>query len=256
MSGTTLQKIFAAVLVAGIIAMLAGFVAKRVVHVEAPEKNAFPIEVTEAAEGGPAAAAGPEPILALLAGADVAKGEAVSKACAACHDFTKGGANKVGPNLYNIINNHHAHAEGFAYSEAMVAVKDQTWGYQEMNAFLWSPQKHIKGTKMTFAGLKKPADRANIIAWLRTVSDTPAPLPTEAEIAAEAPKEEAAADAAKTGDVAPEDTAKVTPEGKTPAEANPAAAKGSDGPAKDAPVKGAAPAAEKEAVKQAPAKAE
>jgi len=181
------NKIFAAVLVAGILAMLSGFVAKKVIHVEAPEEDAYRIEaMAEGGAGGAAVEAVAEPILALLATADVEKGQNTGKACAACHTFNKGEPARVGPNLFNVVNGPHAHMEGFAYSDAMKAMHDKTWGYGELNTFLWNPKKHIPGTKMVFAGLKKPQDRANVIAWLRSLSDSPAALPSDSAIAAEA----------------------------------------------------------------------
>lgn len=197
MSGMEFNKLFAAILVAGILAMLSGFVAKKVIHVEDPEENAFHVEAMAdaGAGGGAAAEAVAEPVLALLAKADVEKGKGIAKACAACHSFGKGEAARVGPNLYGIIGNRHAHAEGFAYSDAMQALHDKTWDYAELNMFLWNPKKHIPGTKMVFAGLKKPEQRADVIAFLRSLADSPLPLPTDAQIAAEAPKEEAAAPA-------------------------------------------------------------
>lgn len=196
MSGMDFNKLFAAILVAAIIAMFAGFIARETVQAERPEKNAFSITVTEVSgAGGAAAASKPEPILALLASADPAKGESAGKACAACHSFGKGEPGRVGPNLYGIVNNKHAHAEGFAYSDAMKALHDKTWTYAELNGFLWNPAKHIPGTKMTFAGIKKPEQRADVIAWLRTLADSPAPLPDQSAIDAEA-AENAPAEAA------------------------------------------------------------
>lgn len=191
MSGMEFNKLFAAILVAGILAMLSGFVSKKIVHVEDPVENAFKIQVAEAAEGaGAAVEAVAEPILALLATADVAKGQSVAKVCAACHTFNKGEPSRVGPNLYGIVGSKHAHMEGFAYSDAMKALHDKSWTYADLNAFLWNPKKHIAGTKMVFAGMKKPEDRAAVIAYLRSLADSPAALPTEAEIAAEAVKVE------------------------------------------------------------------
>ena len=191
MSGMEFNKLFAAILVAGILAMLSGFIAKKVIHVADPEKNAYHVEVAEdAGAGGAAAEAVAEPILALLAEADVAKGEGIAKACAACHSFGKGEAARVGPNLYGIVNNKHAHQEGFAYSDAMSALHDKTWTYQELNVFLWNPKKHIPGTKMVFAGLKKPEQRASVIAYLRTLADSPAALPSDDDIAVEAVEDE------------------------------------------------------------------
>jgi len=182
------NKVFAAILIAGILAMLSGFVAKKVIHVEAPEEDAFKIEglADTGAAGGAAVAAGPEPILALLASADAAKGENFAKACAACHTFAKGENAKVGPNLYGIVNNHHAHMEGFAYSDAMTALKDKQWNYAALNEFLFNPKKAVNGTKMVFAGIKKPQDRANVIAYLRSLSDSPAALPSDSDVKAEA----------------------------------------------------------------------
>ncbi|HEY8963790.1 MAG TPA: cytochrome c family protein [Alphaproteobacteria bacterium] len=198
------NKLFAAILIAGILAMLSGFVAKKIIHVEAPEENAFKIAALEegAGAGGAEAAAGPEPILALLASADATKGQNFAKACAACHTFNKGEPARVGPNLYGIVNNHHAHMDGFAYSDAMTALKDKTWTYAEINEFIYNPKKHIPGTKMVFAGIKKPQDRANVIAYLRSLADTPAALPSESDIKAEevstAPAEDEKTDTAKS----------------------------------------------------------
>jgi cytochrome c len=196
------NKLFAAILVAAIVAMLSGFISREVVNAEAPEENAFKVAVTEGAgTGGAAAVAKAEPILALIKDADVSKGEGISKACAACHSFGKGEAARVGPNLYGIVGNKHAHMEGFAYSDAMKALHDKTWTYEELNEFLYAPAKHIPGTKMTFAGIKKSDQRADLIAWLRTLADSPAPLPSDAEISQEQKDLGApAADAAPAGD--------------------------------------------------------
>jgi cytochrome c len=191
------NKIFAAVLVAGIVAMLCGFVAGIIVHPAKPhgdDKIAIDIDTSalEAAASGNAAPTGPEPILALLATADAKRGEALAKACLACHGFDKGGLNKVGPNLWGIVNGKKAHINNFAYSAVIMdqAAAGQKWTYQNLSAFLYKPAAYAKGTKMSYAGLKKPQDRADMIAYLRTLADAPTALPSEAEIAAEAPKEE------------------------------------------------------------------
>jgi cytochrome c len=185
------NKILASILVAGIVAMLAGFVAKQVVHPAVLEKTVLDIDTSalEAAQsGGAAAPAGPEPILALLAKADAKRGESLAKACLACHDFSKGGPNKIGPNLYGIVNNKKAHMPDFAYSDAIkdMSAKGEHWDYKSLGAFLFKPQAYAKGTKMTFPGFKKAQDRADVIAYLRTLADAPAPLPSATDIAADA----------------------------------------------------------------------
>jgi len=180
MNSFEINKIFGAVVLAGLVAMLAGFTAGKVVSPEHLEENVYKVEgVVAASSTGTAAPAAAviEPVSALLAGADVAKGQASVKVCAACHDFTKGGPNKVGPNLYGIIGAPHAHAEGFAYSNAMKALHDKTWDYEALNTFLANPKAAVPGTKMAFAGFKNVQDRANVIAYLRTLADSPKPLP-------------------------------------------------------------------------------
>lgn len=163
------NKILAAILVAGIIAMLAGFVAHLVVHPHALEENAFKIEGVVAAMPGNATAAPAEaePINDLLVTANATQGEKISKVCASCHTFDKGGPHRVGPNLSGIVGAKHAHAGDYAYSDAMKA-SSGNWDTDSLNKFLWSPKKFIPGTKMSFAGLKKPEDRAALIKWLQT----------------------------------------------------------------------------------------
>jgi cytochrome c len=113
----------------------------------------------------------------LLAKASAENGQAIAKKCMACHDFTKGGPNKVGPNLWGIVGNKVAHlGDGFAYSDAMKN-HGGTWDYDNLNDFIAHPNVHIKGTKMAFAGLKKPEERADVLAWLRQQADSPVPLP-------------------------------------------------------------------------------
>jgi len=175
-----LNKIFGAVVLALLVGMLSAFAADLVVEPEQLEKPAYVVAVADDSAGTAQAAAaptGPEPVATLLASADVAKGQALTKACAACHNFEKGGPNKVGPNLWGIVNNVHAHAEGFAYSEAMKAKHGDKWDYEALNAFLYKPKAAVPGTKMAYAGLSKTEDRANLIAYLRPLSDSPAPLP-------------------------------------------------------------------------------
>ena len=148
-------------------------------HAEAPEKPGFAVEVAEAAgTEAPAEDAAPAVSLGtLLASADAAKGQAAFKACAACHDVSKGGPNKVGPNLWGIVGRNHGVHEGFAYSDAMAALKDKPWSYEALNEFILAPKQAVPGTKMAYGGLKKDADRANRLAYLATLSDAPVPFP-------------------------------------------------------------------------------
>ena len=106
----------------------------------------------------------------------IEKGQKLFKKCGTCHNYEKGSANKVGPNLWNIINRPKASINGFAYSKALVEIGGE-WSYEELAEFLYKPKKYAKGTKMNFAGLKKVNDRANLVLFLRAQSDNPIPLP-------------------------------------------------------------------------------
>jgi cytochrome c len=171
------NKAFAAVLTAGISFMVAGLVGGLVVHPHRLEKPA--IETGEVvAAAAPAAPAALDPIGPLLANANVENGRTIaSRACAACHTFTEGGRNAVGPNLYGVVGGPHAHREDFNYSPAMKALHDKTWDYEALNAFLNRPAAAIPGTRMAFAGLNQTQQRADVIAYLRSLSATPQPLP-------------------------------------------------------------------------------
>lgn len=181
------NKLAAAVLTAGLLFYVAMFATEILYHPHELAENAVPIEVAESAAPAAeeAAPAGPEPILALLADADVAAGEKITRRCTSCHGFDQGGAAKVGPNLYNVVGGPKAHMEGFAYSSALQDMHNETWTYAKLNHFLYNPKDYVPGTKMNFAGLKSAKDRADLIAYLRTLSPDPIPLPTPEEIAAE-----------------------------------------------------------------------
>lgn len=173
-----LNKLAAAVLSAGLLAMITGFIAHQLFHPHVPEKQAFEIAAgVEAPSAQTASApAGPQPIGPLLAKADAAAGEKIAKKCASCHTFEKGGPNKIGPNLWDVVGRKHAGHEGFSYSSVMQGMPGN-WDYEALNKFIYSPKTYAKGTKMTFAGLKNDQERADVIAFLRTLSDNPKPLP-------------------------------------------------------------------------------
>ena len=116
-----------------------------------------------------------ESIIKLLAAADIDKGAKVFKKCSQCHVVEKDGANKIGPALWNIVNKDIGSKEDFKYSNAMTAFEGD-WTYEQLNSYLLNPKKYIEGTKMAFAGLKKSSDRANVILYLRSFSDNPAPI--------------------------------------------------------------------------------
>ncbi len=180
MSSLEMNKIVGAVLLAGLVAMVTGFVAHELVNTERQGGEATGAQVATAPAAGETPAAPTaviEPVSGLLAKADVAMGQQVAQKCQACHDFNKGGPNKVGPNLWGIVGSHPAEVPNYSFSDAMQARKDKTWTFEELDAFLASPKTDVSGTKMTFPGLPKPQDRADVIAWLRQQSDSPVPLP-------------------------------------------------------------------------------
>jgi len=177
-------------LFAGIIALGGGIVASKMFHTERPEPMGYAIAgVEEEGEGG---ASGPG-LNTLLASADVAAGEKVFAKCIACHTINQGGANGIGPNLYATVGESIATGKGgFAFSEALKS-KGGSWSFEALDHWLASPREFANGTKMSFAGLSKPEDRANIIAYLNAQGSN---LPLPAADAAPAAEGEAAANAA------------------------------------------------------------
>jgi len=163
------------VLFAGIVALGSSIVAGELFHAERPEKMGYPIAgVVQEGEGG--AAAAEQPIEVYLAKADPAKGQQVFNKCMACHNADKGGANQLGPNLWDVIGEPIGQGKGFAFSDAL-SKKGGTWNWDNLSQWLTSPRAFAPGTKMTFAGLGDPQDRANVIAFLNQHSDSPKPLP-------------------------------------------------------------------------------
>ncbi|TVV70310.1 c-type cytochrome [Sphingomonas solaris] len=163
-------------LAGGIAALGLSIVSGEYFHAERPEKMGYVVEGVEEEAGGDAAAPA-QPIEFYLASADPAKGADVFKKCAACHNADKGGANALGPNLWGVLGESIGKgANGFPFSDALSS-KGGTWAWGNLNEWLTSPKKFAPGTKMTFAGLSKPEDRANVIAYLNQQSDSPLPMP-------------------------------------------------------------------------------
>jgi cytochrome c len=145
-------------------------------HAETPQKPGFLIAEAEATEGGEEAGAEAKPIGALLATANVEKGQSGAKACLGCHAFEKGGANKTGPGLWDLVERNIGSHEGFAYSEALAGKASEKWTYENLNAFLKDPKKWAPGTKMAIK-IGSDAKRADLIAYLASLSDSPKPFP-------------------------------------------------------------------------------
>lgn len=206
-----------------------------------PEKPGFAIEAQEApAAGGTEKKENPAkaPIAPLLAKADVDKGASIFKRCEACHDATKGGPNKVGPNLWGVVGRPIASHPGYSYSAGMKDFSDGSkkhWDYQLISEFITKPKAEVPGTAMGFAGLSKIDERADVIAYLRTLADTPEPLPSPDAAKPAAAGGEAAkpAEGAKPADNAakPADAAKPAEGAAKPADNAAKPAEGSSAPA-------------------------
>ncbi|HEY7845411.1 MAG TPA: cytochrome c family protein [Bradyrhizobium sp.] len=183
MDSFELNKIIGAVLASCIVLLVTSFTASALFAPKLPEKPGFAIaaKATEAAGKEAAKAEPSEPIEKLLQTASAEKGQAAAKVCQTCHTFEKNGPNRVGPNLYGIVGDHRGEGRGgFNFSAAMKA-KGGTWTYDDLNKFLTNPKAFIPGTAMGFAGIQKDSQRADVIAYLRTLSDKPEPLPTAAK---------------------------------------------------------------------------
>jgi cytochrome c len=181
MDSYEINKILGAVLGTCLALLALNITANAVFSPKKPAKPGYEIAVKEEQpEQAKGEAAKEEPITALLAAASAERGANVAKQCAACHTFEKGGPNRVGPNLWGVVGRPVASHAGFNYSAAMKA-KGGTWTIDELNEFLRNPRRHIPGTLMTYAGLPRGNQRADLLAYLNSLSDSPQPLPKAAE---------------------------------------------------------------------------
>jgi len=212
------NKIFGAVLGTAIFIFVVRLVAEKIYEPEMPAKPGYIVEgVVETPAGGAASAPVEEALPdwgTVLAKADVAAGKTISGRCEQCHDLSSARTNKIGPELYGVVDRPRASVASFSYSAAMKG-KGGTWTFDELFKFLKSPGAYIPGTKMSFAGLSKADDRINLIAFLRTNTDSPVAIP--APKPAEAPK---AAD--KPAAAAPANDSSKSPDAPTKAQPGPA----------------------------------
>jgi len=202
MDSFELNKIIGAVLGTLLFVMGVGFLAEAIYHPIEGRGPGYALPEPEVAAAGPSEAEPEVPLAVLLASASVDRGAAAVRKCQSCHNFGAGEPNKQGPVLYDIVGASKAHAEGFAYSDILLQQKaeGQVWSYENLNAFLTNPRAYAPGTKMSFAGVRSPEERADILAYLQTLSPSPVPFP-EPEAA---PAEEATdAEEAPAGDVVP-----------------------------------------------------
>jgi cytochrome c len=181
MDSFELNKIIAAVLMTALMVIGINKFSDLIFHVEKPKESAYKVEGVELASTSSQPSSAVKEVVQvnikeILAMGNVAHGEKVFKKCSACHIVAKGGKNLIGPALYGVVGKTSAITEGYSYSKALQA-HGKNWSFEELNAYLLKPQAHIKGTKMAFAGLRKVKDRASVILYLNSQSDSPLPTP-------------------------------------------------------------------------------
>ena len=180
MDSFEINKIIAAVLLVALIIIGIGKLSNVIFYVEKPETPGYSVGLEQTSLASTAESTtiidDKIDIASLMAMGDVNSGEKIFKKCAACHSIVQGGANKIGPALYNVVGRKVGSVSDYKYSKAL-AVYDKEWSFEELNGYLIKPAKHIKGTKMAFAGLRKEEDRASVIKYLNKNSDNPLPLP-------------------------------------------------------------------------------
>ena len=179
MDSFEINKIVAAVLMVALLIIGISKISDIVFHVEKPKSPGYKVEVEQVSSSISSATEETEKIVdiaALMAMGDIADGEKIFKKCAACHSIVKGGENKIGPALYNIVGRKVGAVNDYKYSKALAGY-EKVWTFEELNGYLIKPAVWIKGTKMAFAGLRKEKDRASVIKYLNQNSDSPLPLP-------------------------------------------------------------------------------
>ena len=179
MDSFELNKIIAAILMVALLVIGLGKIADSVFYVKKPKKPGYQIEVESQLTSVTSEAVKVVEkidIAAIMALGDVTSGEKIFKKCAACHSINKGGKNKIGPALYNIVGRAVGGVDNYKYSKALASYGKE-WTFEELNGFLLKPASYIKGTKMSYAGLRKEKDRASVIKYLNQKSDSPKPLP-------------------------------------------------------------------------------
>ena len=180
MDSFELNKIIAAILMVALLVIGLGKITDLAFHVKKPENPGYKIDVESSSissgESQTTEIVEEIDIAAIMAQGNVVSGEKIFKKCAACHSINSGGANKIGPALYNVVGRKVGDVADYKYSKALASY-DKEWTFEELNGYLIKPAKWIKGTKMSFAGLRKEKDRASIIKYLNQNSDNPKPLP-------------------------------------------------------------------------------
>ena len=179
MDSFELNKIIASILLVALLVIGLGKLADGVFHVKKQKNPGYQVEIENQSTSLVTQVSEVEEkidIVAIMALGDVAAGEKIFKKCAACHSIEKGGANKIGPALYGVVGSKVGHVSDYKYSKALATYGKQ-WSFEELNGFLTKPASYLKGTKMSYAGLRKETDRASVIKYLNQNSDNPIPLP-------------------------------------------------------------------------------
>ena len=175
-----MNKIIVSVVLTIVLILGINKITDSIFYVEKPEKSAYQVSsVTTTASTASSETssddAGSGDIMALFASTSAAEGSKIFKKCAACHSIAQGGANKIGPALWGVLGRKVGSVSSYKYSKSMAA-HGKPWTFEEMNGFLIKPKDWIKGTKMSFAGLKNPKERAAVILYMNENTDSPLPL--------------------------------------------------------------------------------